>query len=498
MQQEQSPAEIERPEEGGPFAPSIMKLAQANGLGQPQQEYLVSFPLDPHGRATRLTIAAWLCALLIVFLLYLPIGTRIATTPLITLLIWIAAAALFTLLVWVGTILLQYRRKKTHYQRIYACTSGLLCQILDSLDSIEAIHWHRIDIVKYDTQGNCQVHRNDGRVFFFSPPPQRLGELSSCIEQAIIPHHLPQLLTTYRDGLPLIFGPLRINQQGIGLEEKNVILFTWNRIKDIERRFDSLVLKLDDGRSLRLPLAAHEIPNVNLALAVIRKLLAEAEQITQKLPDADEAGVQKGQETKSGASPDLMSDGILTTMMGDPIGTGTSDRLSVVVYERGFLYLNKVNKKLDIVRWDQITQVIRRTHNSSRLVEYSVEVTRDDETTFVFPHTQPLIAGIGLYVEQKAAEWALPALLKQYDANETTAFGKLTVNQTGISYNKRTLPWSEVYEMRIFQPNSVYLVIRQRGYSQAWQLIAINKIADVYLLKLLIDYILSTHPAVQR
>src|SRR5205814_7128090 len=58
---------------------------------------------------------------------------------------------------------------------------------------------------------------------------------------------------------------------------------------------------------------------------------------------------------------------------GDPIGTGTSDRLSVVVYERGFLYLNKVDKKLDIIRWDQIAQVIRRAQSSYGLVEYRSE-----------------------------------------------------------------------------------------------------------------------------
>jgi hypothetical protein len=184
--------------------------------------------------------------------------------------------------------------------------------------------------------------------------------------------------------------------------------------------------------------------------------------------------------------------------MGDPIGTGTSDRLSVIVYEQGFLYLNKADKKLDIVRWDQVSQVIRRARSRYGLIEYSIEVTRNDGTVFVFPRTQPPIAGIGFYVEQKAAEWARPALLKQYDANETTAFGKLTVNQTGITYKKRSLPWSEVYQVHILQPNSTHISIKERGTNRKWQSIAINKIPDVYLLKLLIDHVLSTHQAVQR
>jgi hypothetical protein len=507
MQQEQPQLEMVATEHNEPFSPSIMTLVQTYELGQPQQEYLASFPLDPHGRAINLTIAVWLCAFLLAFL---PVRYP-------WIIIWIAAALLLTLLIWAIAFLLQYRCKKTHYQRVYVCTSGLLCQ---RLNTIETIYWHHIETLKYDAVGNCQVHCNSGAVFFFSAPLQQLGELSGHIEQAMIPHHLSRLLTSYHDGLPIVFGPLRLNQQGIGLTQKNVILFAWDKVQGIERRFDNLTLKLYNDRVLGLPLTVHEIPSINLAQALIRAVLEEYEQITQKLSDTGEAEVQKSQETRSGespdptsgetsrsgaspdptpsGSPDPTSGGILTTIMGDPIGTATSDRLSVIVYERGFLYLNKVDQKLDIVRWDQISQVIRRsTRKKIGLVEYSIQVTCNDET-FIFPHTQPPIAGIGLYVEQKAAEWALPALLKQYDASETTAFGKLTINQAGITYNKRTLPWSEIYQVRILQPNSTHISIKQRGYNQQWQFITINTIPDVYLLKLLVDYILSTHPAVQR
>ena len=425
------------------------------------------------------------------------------------IIIWIVTALLLTLLIWATAFLLQQHRKKTHYQRVYLCTSGLLCQRLNTIEPFEPIHWHLIKTVNYDTVGNCQIHRNDGAVFLFSSPLQQLGDLCAHIEQAIIPHHLPQLLTSYRDGLPIVFGPLRINQQGLGLTEKNVTLFSWDKIQGIERRFDNLILNLYNNRSLGLPLTAHEIPGVNLAQALIRTVLDQSEQVTQELQDMGKPELQKGkrgqqaqksqeQEAWPEASPDPASDGPLTNIMGDPLSSATSDKRSVVIYERGFLYLNKANKKLDIVRWDQISQVIRRTRKNYGLVEYSIDVTRNDETTFVFPRSQPLIAGIGLYVEQKAAEWALPALLKQYDADETTAFGKLTIDQTGITYKKRSLLWSEVYQMSILQPNSVYIGIKQRGYQQKWQLIAISKIPDVYLLKLLIDHILSTHPAIQR
>ena len=67
MQQEQPTLEIIDAEHSEPFSPSIMKLAQTYELGQPQQEYLASFPLDPRGKATGLTIAVWLCTVLLVF-----------------------------------------------------------------------------------------------------------------------------------------------------------------------------------------------------------------------------------------------------------------------------------------------------------------------------------------------------------------------------------------------------------------------------------------------
>jgi hypothetical protein len=501
MQQEQSPPEIVEPEESGPFSPAIMKLAQTNDLGQPQQEYLATFPLDPHGSAISLTIAIWLLTIPLIFVVPLVVQKDATFWTIV----WVTVALLLTLLIWTITFLLQRHRKATHYQRVYVCSSGLLCQ---KLNTFEVVHWHHIETVNYDTVGNSQVHDNDGAIFPFSSPLQQLGDLCHRIEQAIIPYRLPPLLTSYREGLPLLFGPLRINQQGIGLTQKNVILFAWDKIQGIERRFDSLFLKLYNNRTVGLPLTAHEIPRINLAQALIRDILKASEEDTQELPDLDKPeeqrgrGTQKDQVARSLAvgTPVLAptSDGVLTTIMGDPIETATSDKLSVIVYEQGFLYLNKANKKLDITRWDQISQVIRRTHNNNGLIEYTIKVTRNDETTFVFPHTQPLIAGIGLYVEQKAAEWALPPLLQQYDADETTAFGKLTINQTGITYNKRTLPWSEVYELRILQLNSTHISIKQRGTNRQWQSIAINKIPDVYLLKLLIDHIISTHPAIQR
>lgn len=489
MQPEQSPPpEIVEREEIEPFSPAIMKLAQTHKLGQPQLEYLASFPLDPHGRAIGLTIVVWLFAFPIVFIQH---------APYLWIIIWAATPPLLTLLIWASAFWLQRHRKKTHYQRVYVCASGLLCQ---RLNTIEPIHWHHIKTVNYDAIGNCQLYSNDNAVFFFSSPLQQLGDLCARIEQAIIPYRLPQLLTSYRDGLPIVFGPLSINQQGIGLTQQNVTLFAWDKIQGIERRFDSLILKLYNNRSLGLPLTAHEIPGVNLALVLIHTILEESAQITQELRDAGKSDIQKGkrgqrtQKKSHKQETNTQTDGILTNIMGDPISTATTDRRSVIVYERGFLYLNKSDKKLDIVRWDEISQVIRRTQNNNALVDYSIEVTRNDATNFLFPHTQPLIAGIGLYVEQKAAEWALPALLKQYAAHETTAFGKLTINQTGITYNKRSLPWSEIYQMRILQPNSAHISIKQRGYNQEWQFIAINKVPDTYLLKLLIDHILSTYP----
>jgi hypothetical protein len=494
MQQQQPTPEIVEPQaqDAEPFSPAIMKLAETYQLGQPRHEYLASFPLDPYGGAIGTTIAVWLFALLFVFL----------NVQYPWIIVTIIVALLLTLLIWAIAFFLQRRRKETHFQRVYVCDSGLLCQ---KFNAIEPVHWHHIETVNYDTIGNCQVYRNDGAIFFFSPPLQQIGELSSFIEQAVIPHHLPPLLTSYRDGLPIVFGPLRINLQGIGLTQKNVTLFAWDKIQGIERRFDGLILKLYNDRTLNLPLTAHEIPSVNLAQALIHTILEQAEQATQELSDAGQGKPraqkgQRGQRTQKSQEQDsgTPTDGALTNIMGDPIGTATSDRLSIVVYERGFLYLNKIDKKLDITRWDQVAQVIRHTHNSDGLVEYSIEVTCNDGARFIFPRTQPRIAGIGLYVEQKAAEWALPALFKQYDAGETTAFGKLNINQTGITYNKHSLLWSEVYQVRILQANSAYIGIKQRGYSQEWQLIAIDKIPDVYLLKLLIDHILSTHPAVHR
>src|SRR5436305_2886501 len=314
MQQKQSLPEIVELGNSGDHSSAIMKLAQTYELGQPEKEYLASFPLDPHGRAISLTIVIWLLTLPIPFILFLK-----GLLPYPWIIIWAAAALLPTLVIWTIAFLLQRHRQKTHYQRVYVCTSVLLNQ---KLNTIEAIHWHHIETLNHDPIGNCQVRHNDGSVFLFSSPLQQLGDLCSRIEQAIIPHHLPQLLTTYREGLSIFFGPLRINQQGIGLTQKNVTLFSWDKIEGIERRFDSLILKLYDARALSLPLTAHELPRVNLALALIRAILEPAEQFTQELRDTSRPGGQRGKQTQKiqEQETDTQIDGTLTNIMGDPIG----------------------------------------------------------------------------------------------------------------------------------------------------------------------------------
>src|SRR5579859_6586821 len=136
MQQEQSlPQNIVELENSGPFSSSIIKLAQTYELGQPQQAYLAAFPLDPDGRVLGLTILIWLCALLLVLLTVALKGSYS------WVIIGSATTLLLTLLIWGMAFLRQYLHKKNRYQRVYVCTSGLLCQ---RLKTIETIHWHHI------------------------------------------------------------------------------------------------------------------------------------------------------------------------------------------------------------------------------------------------------------------------------------------------------------------------------------------------------------------
>ncbi len=488
----------ETSEANKPFPAAIYKQAETYQLGIPQQVYRARFRIDPYGSATLLTLLIILVFSILILLFPLQLLNFLLLAFCLVLIIWgIAIAHLMYL-------------RQHRYHHVYVCNSGILCQ---KGELAEGVHWHHIEALIYDKKGICTVHRNDGEQFVFAPPLQKLGELSNAIENAIIPHHLPRLLSIYREGLPIVFGPLRINAQGIGISEQNITLFNWESLTDMERHFNELYLKINGIRRIRLPLEVAEIPSVCVVQALVRTLLSLDEKGTapqwanikkqvqgQQDPTQHELDDERTQEllNETPASQQEQNRAALpeqgwTRVLGEPVDAGNCNERSVVVYERGFIYLDKKLRTLNVIRWSRIEKVMRKAYRSDGITEYSITVHRSDGATFLFPHDSLHIAGLGLYIEQRVAQWIAPAVIEQYEQGDTLTFGKLKVSRQGLHYNKSTMPWSEVYRANILSATTSSISIRQRGQQSDWQQISVNNTPNVYLLKLLIEYAIATN-----
>lgn len=136
----------------------------------------------------------------------------------------------------------------------------------------------------------------------------------------------------------------------------------------------------------------------------------------------------------------------------------------LVVCTHGILTLR--NKRLEATTWEQITAIqlrpmLNQPRTSSGTPALIYRIKRSNGSSI------RLNKDGGELVEAQYIEVCTPALLAQYKSGMPLAFGKLTLDSTGLIFNARTLPWREVDAVRDVQ-NPPQLNIFQRGKNKAW------------------------------
>lgn len=111
---------------------------------------------------------------------------------------------------------------------ILVCTAGLL-RVGGSTQ--EVVRWEEVESVVQVPPGNwgkygfvgplldiepaCIVRRTDGRKLACKVGRSQTKHLGEMVARATAPYLLPRALAAYQDGWPVVFGPLRLTQQGI-------------------------------------------------------------------------------------------------------------------------------------------------------------------------------------------------------------------------------------------------------------------------------------------
>jgi hypothetical protein len=207
---------------------AIRQIAEEQGLGPPQAVYQPAqdsllFRLLGLGVMSvgGLILAAFLLTYNSIF---------IWLSQWLGLLVLVIAAGWISIGAWIALTPFLYPR-----MRVFACPEGLICLRRD----VEIILWHQIeklwkDIVRNNRRRDMRayiVRCKDGRTLVFDSALRGIEDLGARLEHEVTRRRLPQTITSYVQGVPLIFGEIIVSTQGIGLRRGKIR--PWSEVENI-------------------------------------------------------------------------------------------------------------------------------------------------------------------------------------------------------------------------------------------------------------------------
>ena len=165
----------------------------------------------------------------------------------------------------------------------------------------------------------------------------------------------------------------------------------------------------------------------------------------------------------------------------------------VYVCPGGLLYLH--GKKTDAIRWDQVEavwqRVVRRTVYGVRgPAAHLYTLRRNDGAKFKFDDHLDNVQALGNTIVSETASLLWSRYIAAYQAGQTVTFGRLSLNQQGVSYGKVLLPWHQV---KGIQTKQGFIYIQKEGNpSRSLRTVAASQIPNFNVFMALVDSILNS------
>ena len=242
---------------------AVQQIAQEQGLGPPQAVYEAAKDALLY-RLLGLGVMSVGGLILAAFLLTYN-SIFIWLSQWLGLLVLVIAAGWIGIGAWIALTPSLYP-----HMRVFACSEGLICV----RRRVEIILWHQIEKVwkeaARDNKGRDMrafiVRCKDGRTIVFDSALRDIEDLGARLEREVIRRHLPQTITAYVQGVPLIFGEIIVSQQGIGLRRGRK-LWPWSEIKNIT--IDETQVGIYGTNEEPLLVSVARVPNVGILQELI-------------------------------------------------------------------------------------------------------------------------------------------------------------------------------------------------------------------------------------
>jgi hypothetical protein len=165
--------------------------------------------------------------------------------------------------------------------------------------------------------------------------------------------------------------------------------------------------------------------------------------------------------------------------------------LRVAIFPDGLVRIR--HRAVDIYYWDEIEKVYQQVTNHYYNgvytgTSYVYRVHRNDGQKVVFNDQVKNVQNLGDLIQQEVMRCLLPRAFARYQEGKPVTFGKITVEQEGLTYNNAFLPWREVQSVKLAQG---MLVVNQEGKWLSWCKVSVASIPNLFVLLALIDNIVG-------
>lgn len=164
--------------------------------------------------------------------------------------------------------------------------------------------------------------------------------------------------------------------------------------------------------------------------------------------------------------------------------------LHVFVYENGLIHVGA--KSLQPISWQKV-QVVRHDVTYDQGVAFhSFHLTCTDGTSLRLKNTIVRCRDLGKLIEEATVPYIFPVALNTYQTSGAVAFGPITVTAQGISWRRRTLPWSGIESLKIDECTGRLVLRRKQG---EWFGRTSVKVPNVEVFRMLIKHLTSAWPS---
>ncbi|GHO47059.1 DUF6585 family protein [Ktedonospora formicarum] len=161
-------------------------------------------------------------------------------------------------------------------------------------------------------------------------------------------------------------------------------------------------------------------------------------------------------------------------------------KMRISVHEYGLLAVRA--NGVEAIRWDEIAIVWHKCTRNSKGVTHNYTPQRRDGRQFklgYFFSTNQLLGGM---IEQETTRLLFPEALENYQQGQLLSYGPFTLDQLGLNYKGRSLPWSEVADIQVVRG---HVLVKEHDTLFAWANVVYGEVPNLRVLQRLCTRILN-------